>query len=338
MPPVVSVVLPAYNAAMCLAAAVASVRAQSFRDWELVIVDDGSSDETGEIARAMVREDARVRLEHIPHGGVVAAHNAGLDLSRGRFIARMDADDEMHADRFRDQVALLEDRPDIGCASSLVEFGGDRDQARGYALHVEWLNELCEPDDIARCRFVESPVANPSSMVRREVLDRFGSYRESDWPEDYELWLRLLDAGVSIAKVPHVLLRWNDPPHRLSRTDPRYSDRAFYSLKCHYLARWLDRHVAKHRSIWLWGAGRVTRRRFSALTVGGVRLAGFIDIDAKKTGHTIDGVPVIAPNQIPPHEQCFVIGGVGVRGARELIRAELVRQGFREGEDFLMAA
>ncbi len=338
MEPAVSVILPAYNAATSLATAVDSVRAQSFPDWELVIVDDGSTDATAEIAHAAESGDERIRVERIPHGGVVAAHNAGWKLARGRFIARMDADDEMHPDRLRDQVALLESRPELGCVTALVEFGGDPVRARGYALHVEWLNSLREPQDLARCRFIESPVANPSSMVRREVLRQFGSYREGDWPEDYEFWLRLLDAGVQIGKAPRVLLRWNDPPLRLSRTDERYSDRAFYALKCRYLARWLDRRVAKQRSIWLWGAGRVTRQRFAALANGGVRLAGFIDIDANKIGHTIDGLPVIAPDQVPRPGQGFVIGAVGVRGARELIRAELQRQGFREGEDFLLAA
>jgi len=336
--PVVSVILPAYNASTSIAAAVASVRAQTFADWELIIVDDGSTDETGEIVRAAANDDPRIRIERIAHGGVVAAHNAGLALAAGRFVARMDADDEMFPDRLQEQVVLLERRADLGCVSCLVAFGGDPERARGYALHVDWLNELHEPDDISRCRFIESPVANPSTMVRREVLERWGSYRESDWPEDYEFWLRLLDAGVRIAKVPRILMQWNDPPGRLSRTDERYSDRAFYAVKCHYLARWLVRHVPGERNVWLWGAGRITRQRFAALADGGVRLAGFIDIDERKTGRAIDGVPVIAPDQIPLRDECFVLGGVGVRGARDLIRANLARRGFREGVDFVMAA
>lgn len=338
MSSVVSVVLPAYNAASSIAVAVASVRAQTFADWELVIVDDGSTDETGEVARAAANEDARIRIERIAHGGVVAAHNAGLALATGRFIARMDADDEMFRDRLQEQVALLERRPDLGCVSCLVEFGGDPRLARGYALHVEWLNELREPEEIALNRFVESPVSNPSTMVRREVIDEMGSYRDSDWPEDYEYWLRLLDAGVRIAKVQQKLLRWNDPASRLSRTDDRYSEKAFYRCRCHYLGRWIRRNIDAQRGVWLWGAGRVTRQRFAPLVGEGVLFAGFVDIDAKKVGGRVRGLPVIGPDELPGPGGCFVIGGVAVRGARGLIRDHLKRRGFREGADFVLAA
>jgi hypothetical protein len=147
-----------------------------------------------------------------------------------------------------------------------------------------------------------------------------------------------MDAGVRFAKVPETLLRWNDPPACLSRTHERYSESSFYRCKCRYLARWLRVHVAPERRILLWGAGRVTRKRFAALADHGVAIAGYIDIDARKIGTRVAGVPVIAPEEIPAHEACFVIGGVGVRGARELHRATLQAREFAEGVDFIFAA
>src|SRR2546425_6870649 len=98
-------------------------------------------------------------------------------------------------------------------------------------------------------------------MFRRELLNKHGGYREGDFPEDYELWLRWLDAGVTMAKVPRVLLTWNDAPERLSRTDRRYDVEAFYRCKAFYLARWLKRHVDASRPLLVWGAGRPTRKR-----------------------------------------------------------------------------
>jgi glycosyltransferase involved in cell wall biosynthesis len=331
MAPLVSVVLPTCNAAETIARAVRDTRAQTLADWELILVDDGSIDNTAVRAGAAAADDPRVRILRRPHGGIVAALNAGLAVARGEFIARFDADDEMPPDRLAAQVELLRDRPDIGVASCLVAFGGDA-AARGYALHVEWMNALREPEEIALNRFVESPVAHPSVMFRRELLARHGGYVDAAEPEDYELWLRWMDAGVRFAKVPRVLLTWRDPPARLSRTHPRYAVEAFYACKCRYLAR----AVPRDRPVWLWGAGRITRQRFAACERAGVRFAGYIDIDPRKTGRAVGGRPVVAPALIP--RDAFVVGGVGTRGARELIRAALLAQGRRERADFVMAA
>jgi len=338
MTPRVSVVMPAWNAVATVGAAVASVRAQSTEAWELLVIDDGSTDGTAaEVGRA-AGGDPRVRVLRRGRAGIVAALTGGLAAARAPFIARMDADDLMMPGRLAAQVALLDARPEIGVASCLVEFGGDRAAAQGYAGHVDWINSLLSPDEIARGRFIESPVAHPSVMFRRELIDRHGGYADGDFPEDYELWLRWMDAGVRFAKVPEVLLRWNDPPSRLSRTDPRYGEDAFHGCKCRHLARWLRGHVAPDRAILLWGAGRITRRRFAALAEHGVRLAGYIDVDPRKIGTRVAGLPVLAPQQIPSREACFVIGGVGVRGARDLHRAALVAGGRVEGEDFIFAA
>lgn len=334
----VSVVMPVRNAAATAARAVRSVLEQTHDDLELIVVDDGSTDETVRAVHAAAAGDRRLHLLERGPGGIVAALNAGLAAARGRLVARMDADDEMRPRRLEAQVELLRERPDIGVASTLVEFGGDRARAQGYALHVDWVNTLIEPEEIALQRFVESPVAHPSVTFRRELVERHGGYVDSDEPEDYELWLRLLDAGVRFAKVPEVLFRWNDSPARLSRTSPRCTPDAFYRCKCRYLARWLRGHVEADRGIWLWGAGRTTRRRFDGLAAAGVRLAGFVDIDPRKIGQTVGGLVVRSPDDLPARCDAFVIGGVGARGARALIRERLEGSGFAEGEDFLLAA
>jgi glycosyltransferase involved in cell wall biosynthesis len=186
--PTISVILPVYNAAATIGRAIASVRKQTFVDWELIIVDDGSTDETLEVARKSIAGDGRISFVSIEHGGVAQAHNAGLAKARGMFIARTDADDEMFPERLKAQVGLLSERSELGGVGCLVEFGGDRNEALGYALHVDWVNTLVEPDPIALNRFIESPLANPSMMVRRAVTDQFGSYEDSPWPEDYEYW------------------------------------------------------------------------------------------------------------------------------------------------------
>lgn len=336
--PLVSVLLPVCNAASTVARAIQSIRQQTLTDWELIAVDDGSTDGTRELLLALTRQEVRLRLLARPHGGIVSALNAGLEAAHGRLIARMDADDEAHVARLASQVAFLGERPEVGVAGSLVEFGGDRTRAGGYALHVDWMNGLVEPDAISLNRFVESPFAHPSVMFRRELVARHGGYRDGDFPEDYELWLRWLDAGVLMAKVPRVLLIWHDAPARLSRTEARYDTEAFYRCKAVYLARWLRRHVPPSRRFLVWGAGRPTRKRAEHLMAHGVTLAGYLDIDPRKQGRQFSGRSVIAPKELPPPDGVFVLGYVAKRGARERTRACLRAKGFVEGRDFLMAA
>jgi glycosyltransferase involved in cell wall biosynthesis len=339
MNPAISVVLPVRDGAATLGRALASLRAQTWTDWELIAVDDGSADATGAMLAEAARSDERVRVLARRREGIVAALNAGLAAARGEFVARMDADDEAHPGRLAAQLALLRERPEIGLASCLVDFGGDRAANAGYALHVDWLNTLVAPEQIALNRFVESPLAHPSVMFRRELVERFGGYRAGDFPEDYELWLRWLDAGVRMAKVPRMLLAWHDAPARLSRVDPRYAPEAFFATKAVYLARELVRNAGGRRVL-VWGAGRPTRKRAAYLGAHGVTIAGYIDVDPKKAGRGLGGtgVPVLAPERIPPPAEAFVLGYVGTRGARELHREHLTRRGFLEGRDFLMCA
>ncbi len=277
------------------------------------------------------------------HAGVAAAANTAAAAARGDFIARMDADDVSHPERLAAQVAFLDaaENRAIGVVSCLVEFGGDRATGEGYARHVDWVNSLVTPEEIARNRFVEAPLANPSVMFRRELVAQHGGFRDGDFPEDYELWLRWLDAGVRMAKVPRVLLTWHDAPTRLTRTDSRYDPEAFFRVKAEWIARWLAaERIAAGREIWVWGAGRPARKRAAHLTPHGVRIAGYIDVDAKKTGRGIGGtgLPVIASEALPPPGKIFVLGYVARRGVREDVRARLHAHGYAEGRDFLMCA
>ena len=335
--PAISVLLPVFNAAGTVGRAVASIRRQTWADWELVAVDDGSTDGSAAVLADAARTDPRIRVVARPHGGIVAALHAGLAAARGGLIARMDADDESAPDRLAAQLRFLEEQPDVGVAGCLVAFGGDRAARAGFALHVDWLNSVVTPEAIVLNRFIESPFAHPSLMFRRELIDRHGGYRDGAFPEDYELVLRWMEAGVRMAKVPRVLLTWFDSPGRLSRTDPRYAPEAFFRLKAGWLARAVARQRAD-RALIVWGAGRPTRKRAAHLEEHGLTIAGYVDIDARKTGRVLAGRPVIAPDALPAPEHAFVLGYVAKRGARELIRARLAARGYVEGGDFLMCA
>ena len=337
--PQISVLLPAFNAAATLHAALESLLAQrTERPFEIVVVDDGSTDATPQITAAIAERDARLRPLTLAHVGLVAALNAGLQRCRGRYVARMDADDLALPERLEKQAALLDAHPDTGVIGSLVAFGGDAKRQAGYAHHVAWQNRLVTRRELSDWRFVDAPMAHPSAMFRRELPMRLGGYREGLFPEDFELWLRWLEAGVLMEKIPECLLIWNDPPSRLSRTDARYAPEAFYRIKTEYLARWLAKHNPHHPDILAWGAGRITRQRWKLLEQNGVRIRAYVDISPARVGQAIQGVPVLSPRELPPPDSAFIVAGVARRDAHAYILARFGEHGYVVGESGIFMA
>ncbi|MFU8859213.1 MAG: glycosyltransferase [Cyclonatronaceae bacterium] len=336
--PLVSIVLPVRNAGKTLGAALDSLTAQSLREWECIAVDDHSDDNTADILKQAATRDKRIVPAVCIGRGIVDALNTGITLAGAPLIARMDADDISLPARLERQYTHLKNRPDTGLVSCLVEHGGSASRQAGYARYVQWINSLVAHEQISLNRFVESPLAHPAVMFRKEFIDSYGSYRNGDFPEDYELWLRWLEAGVRMEKVPEMLFHWSDDAGRLSRTDSRYSFWAFYRLKTEYLARWLAFNNPHHPDVVIWGAGRTTRKRVELLQNVGIRVIRYIDINPDRGGTVIHGIPVSMPDGLPPPHSCFVLSYVGSTGARELIAAELENQGFITGKSWLPVA
>ena len=338
--PRVSVLLPVRNAEASLERALQSILRQEFRNWELICIDDASCDQSARILQRFAQADRRVRVYSFPeHQGLVAALNAAISLARAPLLARMDADDVSLPRRLLLQVEALEESRVPALVSSLVSYGGNRDTQTGYALHVDWCNQQLSESEISLARFVDSPLPHPSVCFHRELCDTYGAYREGSFPEDYELWLRWLENGVPMRKLPEVLLEWKDPPARLSRVDSRYNSEAFDRVRIPYLASWLQKHNPAHPDVILWGAGRMSRLRARKLLDHGIRFRAHVDIDPGRIGQSIAGCPVWAPEQLPPPSvQVFVLNFVGSRGARELIQARLLAAGYRLGVHFLHCA
>jgi hypothetical protein len=204
----------------------------------------------------------------------------------------------------------------------------------GYREYVRWQNGVVEPWQVAAEIYVESPFAHPSVMARTEVLRAAGGYADGPFPEDYELWLRLHAAGHRMGKVPCVLLRWRERAGRASRVDPRYAREAFDRLRADFLAR--DPRVRPDREVVAWGAGRPSRLRARLAMDRGIRPVAWIDVDPRKIGQRVWGLPVHPPGWLAGREpRPFILVYVNSHGARDLIAARLGELGYRAGDDWL---
>ena len=201
--PSVSVLMPVYNGEEYLAEAIESVLSQTFSDLEFVIINDGSTDGTGRILADYEQRDERIRVIHRENRGLAAALNQGLDLARGGYIARMDADDVSHPERLAIQVAYLDSHPEVGLVSAdchLIDpvgviTGGPLLQSPLAGAHVEW--EL----------YWGNPIVHPSVVFRATVVRSCGGYPTgfSYYSEDYALWLRMVTV-TRIAVLQRTLL------------------------------------------------------------------------------------------------------------------------------------
>jgi len=333
-PPRIAILLPVRDAAPTLDAALESLWRQTVRDFEVVAVDDGSTDRGPDILARHARRQPRLRVLSTGPRGLVPALETARAATGAPNLARMDADDLCHPDRLRRQLAYLEAHPRVAAVGCRVALFPRRRLGAGWRRYQAWLNGLLTPEDHARECFVESPLAHPSVLLRAEAVDAAGGYQDRGWAEDYDLWLRLAAAGWGLAKVPATLLAWRHGPGRHSLTSPRYHRRAFLRARAHYLAR--HPVLAGGRTA-LWGVGTTGRDLARRLGEHGIRVSQFYEVDPKRIGTRFLDAPVVSWLRLEPAGRLPLVVAVGAPGARGLIRAEARRQGYREGRDFFFA-
>lgn len=198
--PLVSVVIPAYNVAWCVGKAIDSVLAQHFRDFEIIVVNDGSTDDTG---RVLVSYGDRIRLIEQDNRGMSAARNAAIHAARGRYVAFLDADDWWLPGKLGNQVTLMEGRPELGFTSTTARV----ENPQGETLNV-WRCRHAGTRMLETLFAENAAIAGGCSavMVRRSLLDQAGLFDETlRGFEDPDLWIRL--AAISAyACVPEPLV------------------------------------------------------------------------------------------------------------------------------------
>jgi hypothetical protein len=208
----ISVVMSVFNNAPHVAAAVESILGQSFGDFEFIIINDGSTDGSGDILDGYARADRRVRLLHQPNLGLVASLNRAIGEARAPLVARMDGDDIALPTRFAVQKTFLDDHPDhgvVGCQIVLIDVLG----------HVIGNGELFPTDYAGFLQAMENHplMSHPGAVIRRDLLVAISGYRSVfRYCEDYDLWLRL-STMTKLCSVPETLLQYRiDNPDQIS--------------------------------------------------------------------------------------------------------------------------
>jgi glycosyltransferase involved in cell wall biosynthesis len=212
--PLVSVAMPVRNAERFLEEAIESVLCQTLRDFELLVIDDGSTDGSLGILRRYEAADPRVRLGSRENRGLVATLNEMLDQARGTFLARMDADDVSLEERFARQVAFLEGEPEVVCVGGAFELIDEKGRL------LTRLQPPVRDDEIQRVALAgHTPIA-PAAMMRRAALEAVGGYDSGmRLVEDLDLYLRLGELG-SLANLEETVLRYRLHPGSVSGQDP----------------------------------------------------------------------------------------------------------------------
>lgn len=331
MSSLVSVVMPVRDGGVYLEAAVQSILGQSYEQLELVLVDDHSND--GAIM-ALDCSDPRLHVHASKGRGVVNAFNTGFARCKGEYIARMDGDDISLPRRLACQLDYLAQNPSVDMAGCCVEIFSEAGIQGGFKRYETWLNSVRTPLEIHKQLFVESPMPNPGTMFRRDALEQLNGYRNMDWAEDYDLYLRADAAGMQMGKPDPVLLRWREHDTRITHSSEIYSREQFQRAKAHFLVH----QRLTGRNVIIWGAGPSGRLTHDLIIAEGGVIDGFIEVHPRRIGGKKRGLPVWSVDKINEAGLPMVLVAVGAAGAREEISAFMLEHDKQEGQDYLFVA
>lgn len=237
----VSVLLPVYNGADSLGAAIASVLAQTLADFELIVINDGSKDSSAGVARSFT--DPRIRvLDLALNQGLICALNTGLEEARGAFLARMDHDDLAHPARLEQQIDAMNAQQAVICGSAIQPFGAIAGGAIRYPL---------SDAEIRAALPVVSPFAHPTVTMRTEVCRRLGYALTAKHCEDYDLWWRIAAEGTMM-NLPQTLLNYRFHKGQISETQRQLQLAGMAAVSCENLRlqnRYRNRADLRHHRL-----------------------------------------------------------------------------------------
>lgn len=258
----VSILMPVKNTSGFLEECLISILNQTYKDWELIAVDDHSEDNSYSILRSYALEDSRITVIKNTGSGIIDALRMAFTKSSGQFITRMDSDDLMEQNKIDLLHKQLQLKGKGNLAVGLVNYFSNNKLGEGYLNYANWLNGLTKSESNFSDIYKECSIPSPCWMVNRIDFNACGGFDSEVYPEDYDLAFRFRKAGFKITAIKKVIHQWRDYETRTSRTDKNYSDNRFSELK---VMHFLDQDIDSSLPLILWGAGTKGKKIASLL-------------------------------------------------------------------------
>lgn len=253
-PPLVSIIMATKDTAPYLPACLDSILNQTYPHWELIAVNDHSSDDSPQILDRYASKDPRIRVFHSHRPKLIPTLQEGYKHVRGTLINRMDSDDRMPADKIE---TLVHEWQKYGkgtvIAGGTEHFVDEGEVGDGFLRYEKWLNEVARRSAHYEEIYKECVIPSHSWIAHKEDFDAVGSFNSEIYPEDYDLTFRFYQHGIKIAGIDKILHHWRDRSNRISRTWEEYKDNRYFQLKVDNFYA-IDRDF--DRPLVLWGAGR----------------------------------------------------------------------------------
>ena len=263
MDPFVSVIMAVYNQEDYVKHAIESILSQTYGSFEFLIVDDGSTDDTTTICNKYAQEvSSRIRIFRNERNlGLTRSLNIGLISARGKYIARMDADDVSLPERLETQVTYLESHPEIGLVGSFYS------EIDGIGNIINTIVEFPVTPIIINWRLCfENPIAHPPIMVRKELLDRVDGYDEKyAVSQDYDLFIRLARI-TRLANISEVLFYWRVHTNNVSKSRNKEQREAAYEISRKNATQLLGRDVSEKEIQLIWNRSHEDRSSVLEMT------------------------------------------------------------------------
>lgn len=303
--PLISILIPCKNAAHYLEECLSSITQQSYTNWESIIVDDNSTDNSLEILKNWGKHHERFKICKNGGYGIISALQTAFAISKGTLITRMDADDIMTANKLEKMASQLIQHGHRHVATGTVQyFREDKPLGTGYKRYAEWLNTMSQSGSNFGAIYKECVIPSPCWMLYRKDLQAIGAFQPNIYPEDYDLVFRMYKENLQVIPCSdEVLHLWRDHSDRASRNDSNYRDNRFLDLKIQYF---IDLDYRQEIPLFVWGAGAKAKMIAQTLIERAINFYWITD-NEKKIGHNIYDVILQSPSSLNKQTKAQII-------------------------------